>query len=221
MTFLSAYMGGLGVTLALMVLALSWGLIVAFLLTILSEIRFFIFPLLINAFTFLIRGTPLLVQLFIIYYGSGQWTWLHHTFVWKILQYPFGCAVLALGINTCAYTTVLLQGAIQAIPEGEVAVCQALGMTRWQMLCHILLPRAARMTLPAYTNEVVMMLKSTSLVSTITLMDILGVTRQYIALTFDTFGFLLLTALIYLALNLALLSLFHYFVKRWSMASIS
>ncbi len=195
------FLVGTGITLELMILALTIGLSLALILTLLSQTQRYYFKAPIDLFIFVMRGTPLLVQIFIIYYGSGQFDWLRESFVWVVLKKPFGCAVIALALNTSAYTSVLLRGAIQSIPTGEWEACQALGFSRWQMMRRIILPRAIRIALPAYSNEVVMVLKGTSLASTITLMDLMGVTRHMIAMTYETIPLFILAGVIYLVLN--------------------
>ena len=199
-TFQELFSGTL-LTLELMLFSLLIGLSLALLFTVLVEMERPILKPFINGFIFIMRGTPLLVQIFIIYYGSGQFTWLRETFLWDVLKHPFGCAVTALALNTSAYTTVLLRGAIRSIPQGEIEACYALGLSRWQMLHRIIIPRAFRIALPAYSNEVIMILKSTSLASTVTLMDLTGVTQYLIAVTYDTIPLFLMAGGIYLLLN--------------------
>lgn len=209
------YQGTL-ITLQLVVLALLIGFFLALVMTLLLETGQFYFKAIINAFIFVIRGTPLLVQIFIIYYGSGQFTWLHHTMLWDLLKHPFGCAVLALALNTSAYTTVLLRGAIHAVPAGEIEACQALGFSRWQMYHRVILPRAFRIVLPAYSNEMILVLKGTSLASTITLMDLMGVTTHWIAMTYQTIPLLILAGIIYLLLNGLIIGGFRLLERHWS-----
>lgn len=188
---------GLLITVELMLCSLIFGLFLAVILTLCSATGYFYLKKPIDVFVFCVRGTPLLVQIFIIYYGSGQWSWLHSTFVWDLLRYPFGCATLALAINTAGYTTALLTGAIQSVPLGEIEACRVLGFSRWQMLRRIVFPRAWRMALPAYSNEVIMGLKNTSLASTITLLDVMGVMRQMIANTYQVLPFFFIAAIFF------------------------
>src|SRR5262249_7460180 len=159
----------------LMLCSLMLGLILALLMTLglLSKRCYLVIP--IKLYLFFLRGTPLLVQIFLIYYGSAQFDWLKASPLWNIFQNPFLCAVLALAFNTSAYTTVLLKGAIDSVPENEVIACTALGMSKLLMFRRIILPRAIRIALPAYSNEVIMILKGTSLASTITILDLMGV----------------------------------------------
>lgn len=212
---LPAMSAGLLITLELMVCSLTVGLWLAVIMTLCSATERVYLKAPINAFVFFIRGTPLLVQIFIIYYGSGQWAWLRTTFLWDILRHPFYCATLALAINTAAYTTALLTGAIGAVPRGEMEACQVLGLSRWQMLRRIIFPRAWRMALPAYSNEVIMILKSTSLASTITLLDLMGVMRQMIARTYEVLPFFIMAGLLYLLLNTLIIGIFKYLERKY------
>lgn len=208
-------LAGLWVTIGLMVISLIIGLLLAIIFTFCIESGRLYLKTPVDALVFFIRGTPLLVQIFIIYYGSGQWVWLHGTLMWQFLKQPWGCAVIALALNTAAYTAALLVGAIRAVPEGEVEACQVLGLSKSQMLRHVILPRAWRMALPAYSNEVIMVLKSTSLVSTITILDLMGVMRQMIARTYEVLPFFLMTGILYFILNMIIISLFRILERKW------
>lgn len=211
---LPAMLGGLSITLQLMLCALVAGLLLAILFTLAHETKQVWLTAPVNALVFFVRGTPLLVQIFIIYYGSGQWAWLRGTWLWDIFRHPFGCATVALAINSAAYTTALLVGAIRAVPRGEIEACQVLGLSRGQMMRRVILPRAWRMALPAYSNEVVMILKSTSLASTITLLDLMGVMRQMIARTYEALPFFVLAGIFYLLLNAFVIAAFRLLERR-------
>ena len=206
---------GLWITVQLMLCSLAAGLLLAIIFTLCRSTGKFYLRAPIDALVFFIRGTPLLVQIFIIYYGSGQWAWLRSTFLWDILRHPFGCATVALAINTAAYTTALLSGAIRAVPRGEIEACQVLGLSKWQMLWRVILPRAWRIALPAYSNEVIMILKSTSLASTITILDLMGVMRQMIARTYEVLPFFILAAIFYLCLNAFIIAIFKFLERKY------
>jgi arginine transport system permease protein len=210
LTYFPTMLSGLVVTLELMICALIFGLLLALLFTMISATNRFYLKAPIDAFIFFIRGTPLLVQIFIIYYGSGEMDWLRETFLWDILKKPFGCATIALGLNTAAYTTALFLGAIRAVPQGEIEACKVLGLTHRQMLQRVILPRALRIALPAYSNEVIMILKSTSLASTITLLDLMGVTRHLVSLTYEVLPFFLVAGILYLIINGLIIAVFKY-----------
>jgi len=212
--YLPQLLQGTATTLLLMACALAIGIFLALIMTLCAISRHSLLRWPVNAIVFFIRGTPLLVQIFLIYYGSGQFDWLKASPLWIVLREPFACAVIALAINTASYTTVLLKGAIEAIPEGEVIACQALGMSRLLMMRYIILPRAFRIVLPAYSNEVVIVLKGTSLASTITILDLMGVTNQIIASTYATMEFLAIAGVIYLGLNALLMMGFKAVERR-------
>jgi His/Glu/Gln/Arg/opine family amino acid ABC transporter permease subunit len=157
-------------------------------------------------YMFYFRGTPLLVQIFLIYYGSGQFVpQLRALGLWDLFREPYFCAVLTLTLNTAAYTAEILRGAIRAVPFGEIEAARALGMPGSLRLRRIVLPKAFRLALPAYTNEVIFLFQATSLVSIITIMDLTGVGRVLIAETFRTFEIWIVVGLIYLALSYAIL----------------
>lgn len=154
-------------------------------------------------YVFCFRGTPLLVQLFLIYYGLGQFDWVRHGPLWPLLRQPFACAVIAFALNTAAYQAEILRGGLAAVPAGEIEAARALGMGRRAILRRILLPQAVRLALPAYGNEVVLLVKASSLASTITLMEVTGIARDIVADSFAPFEAFLDAGLIYLVLNLA------------------
>lgn len=171
----------------------------------------------VYGYIFFFRGTPLLVQIFLIYYGSGQFRpQLEALGLWVFLREPYFCAVLTLTLNTAAYTAEILRGAIQAVPHGEVEAAKALGMARWLMVRRIVLPKAFRLALPAYTNEVVFLFQATSLVSIITLMDLTGIARVLISRSFAVYEIWIFVGLLYLAISYGMLYGFRWLEHRWS-----
>lgn len=154
-----------------------------------------------TAYVFFFRGTPLLAQIFLIYYGSGQFrSALDSMGLWVFFRDPWFCALLTLTLNTAAYTSEILRGAIQSIPIGEVEAAIALGLKRFRRLRLIILPRALGLAWPAYTNEVVYQIQATSLVSIITIMDITGVARVIGSRYFTFFEAFGIAAVMYLVL---------------------
>ena len=208
-------LAGIFITLQLMLGSLVVGFIVALLFACLHHTgkKFFTVP--INVFVFFIRSTPLLVQLFLIYYGAAQFSLIRDSFLWPLLKEPFICALIGLGINSAAYTTVVLKSAMQAIPRGEIEAAKALGLSPIAILKHIILPRTFIIIWPSYTNEMVLILKATALASTITLLDIMGVTRQLIAKTYDTLTGLLVAGLLYVILTLLIVGICHWVSRRF------
>ncbi|MFM8453841.1 MAG: ABC transporter permease subunit [Gammaproteobacteria bacterium] len=163
---------------------------------------------LIEKFVFFIRGTPLLVQIFIVYYGLGQFECLQESFLWPILKEPMYCAWLGLSMNATAYATALFSGNIRNIDLGQIEASLALGMDRPQILLHILLPQAIKNSLGSYSNEIILILKSTSLASSISILELTGLTRQFISETYNAIEWFFLAGILYVILNLFFMSVF-------------
>ena len=168
------------------------------------------------AYIFFFRGTPLLVQLFLVYYGLGQFEAVRTSFLWPILREPYWCAVITMGMNTGGYIAEIMRGALQAIPAGEVEATRALGMSRATAFRRILLPRAARIALPAYGNEVILMLKGSALASTITLLELTGMSRTIIAKTYTPVEIFTAAGAIYLILSFIMVQGFRLLERRWN-----
>ena len=175
---------GATLTLELVAIAVIAGLIIAIPLGIARSSKHLAVRALPYAYIFFFRGTPLLVQLFLVYYGLAQFDAVRQSALWPYLRDPFWCAVITMTLHTAAYIAEILRGAIQAVPVGEVEAARALGMSKWKALFYIVLPRAARIGLPAYSNEVILMLKASALASTVTLLELTGMARTIIARTY-------------------------------------
>ncbi|MGL5533926.1 MAG: arginine ABC transporter permease ArtM, partial [Plesiomonas shigelloides] len=171
--YLPTLLQGLQTSLSLTACALLIGFTLAVVMTVIMAGRKGPLRWLTKGYLTLFTGTPLLIQIFLIYYGPGQFESLRNSVLWPLLSEPWFCAMLALALNSAAYSTLLFYGAVKAIPAGQWQSCSALGMTRLQTL-RILVPYALKRSLPAYSNEVVLIFKGTSLASTITIMDIMG-----------------------------------------------
>lgn len=165
-------------------------------------------------YIFFFRGTPLLLQLFLVYYGLSQFQAVRDSMFWPYLREPYWCALITMTLHTAAYIAEILRGAIQAVPPGEVEAARALGMSRRQALQYIILPRAIRIGLPAYGNEVILMLKASAVVYTVTLMDVMGVVRTINSRTYQYEMFFLIAGLIYLVITILFTQLFK-LVERW------
>lgn len=170
----------------------------------------------VKIWVFIIRGTPLLVQIFLIYYGCAQFDWLRQSDLWIAFKQPLFCAILAFSINSSAYTTEIFLGAIKAIPYGEIEAALSFGMPWLTLFRRIIAPRAMRIVLPAYTNEVIMLIKGSSLASTITLMDIMGATQLLIDQTYIVIEFYFMAGMIYLMLNAIMVWLFTRLERHWN-----
>ncbi|MET0517464.1 MAG: ABC transporter permease, partial [Burkholderiaceae bacterium] len=166
-------------------------------------------------YTYVFRGTPMLVQLFLIYYGLAQFDAVRESIAWPWLSSAWFCACLTFVLNTGAYTTEIVAGAIRALPAGEIEAAKALGMSRAVMLRRIVLPSALRRALPAYSNEAIFMLHGTSLASIVTLLDLTGAARQVNSTYYIPFEAFITAAAFYFLLTLSLVGLFHKAEARW------
>jgi octopine/nopaline transport system permease protein len=155
-------------------------------------------------YVFAFRGSPLLVQIFLIYYGLGQLRAVRLSVLWPFLRQPYWCAVLALTLNTAAYASEIIRGGLLSVPRGEVEAARACGMSRSLAFRRIVLPLAIRQALPAYGNELVLVVKATSLASIITLMEITGIAAKLISETYRVIEVFVVAGAIYLAINFAL-----------------
>lgn len=192
---------GIGLTLTLTVLSLTAG----FLLSVpLAFARAFGHPSLsfaVLSYTYVIRGTPMLVQLFLVYYGLGQIEVVRASVFWLVLRDPFWCALLTFSLNSAAHTTEILCRGLQAVPKGVIEAAAALGLKRFHIARLVTFPIAFRISLPAYGNEVVGMIKGSSLASTVTLLEITGMARQLVSVTFAPYEIFIVAGAIYLALT--------------------
>jgi octopine/nopaline transport system permease protein len=192
---------GVGLTLALTALSLMAG----FLLSVpLAFIRAFARPslsLTVLAYTYVFRGTPMLVQLFLLYYGLSQIEAVRASIFWVILRDPFWCALFTFSLNSAAHTTEILCRGLQSVPKGVVEAAAALGLKRLHIARLVTFPIAFRISLPAYGNEVVGMIKGSSLASTVTLLEITGMARQMVSATFAPYEIFIVAGAIYLALT--------------------
>lgn len=151
-------------------------------------------------FVFVFRGAPLLVLLYLIYYGFPQFDWVRQSALWPLLREPYFCAVLALSLNSAGYATEILAGAFRAVPRGELEAATAAGFSRFDRFRYVVVPHAARIVLRAYGNEIVFVIKGTSVTSLVTIIELMGAARAIYFRTYDPFTPLLAAAAIYLAL---------------------
>jgi len=195
-------MSGAPLTLQLTTLSLAAGTALALLLAgaRLSGSR--ALSALAEAYLFVFRGTPLLVQIYLIYYGLGQFRPdLQAIGIWWFFREPFWCGLLALALNTAAYTSEVIRGGVQSIPIGQIEAARACGMSRLTSLRRVIFPLALRQALLGYGNEIILMVKSTSLVSTITMMEITGMAQKLISESFRPIEILICAGVVYLAIN--------------------
>ena len=189
------------ITIELLISSLIAGLILAVILSIMriSKNKFFFYFSYI--FSNLFRGTPLLVQIFIIYYGLGQIEYLRSTIFWVFFKEPFGCAIFALSLNTAAYTSEILRSAFETVKVGYIEAGQSLGLSQKKIFYKIKIPIAIRQSLSAYGNEIILLMKGTALASTITLMDLTGVAKNIISTSFKPIEVFIVAGSIYLCLT--------------------
>ncbi|WDZ79125.1 ABC transporter permease subunit (plasmid) [Ensifer adhaerens] len=167
-----------------------------------------------SAYTFLVRGSPLLVQLFIIYYGLGQIEAVRQSFIWPVLRSPIYCAILAIGLNSAAYSAELLAGAIRQLPRGQWEAGNALGIRYRVLLSKIILPQAYRAVLPAIGNELVLVMKGSTLASAVTVMEMTGAARVFVARTYAPFETFLIAGTIYLLMGAVFGRIFRFVEVR-------
>ncbi len=212
---LGYYLEGLQNTLILVFTSLSIGLAMAIPLAVLRTSKNLFITTPIRAYVYFFRGTPLLVQMFIIYYGFGQFDAIRSSFVWVFFKEAYLCALLAFTLNTAAYTTEIIKGAIDGTPFGEVEAAKAMGMSKMLMFKRIILPSAFRRALPTYSNEVIFMLHGSSLASIITIVDITGAARIVNSTYYSPYEAFLTAAVFYMAITFSLVWLFKKLEYKW------
>lgn len=194
-------LGGLALTLQLTILSLVLGFFVAVAVALIRLSPYRPLSALAHGYVFVFRGTPLLVQIFLIYYGLSQFEAVRASVLWVFFREPFWCAILALTLNTGAYTSEIIRGGIQSVPWGQLEAARAAGMSGFLLFRRIVFPIAIRQALPAYGNEIILMVKATSLASTITLLEVTGIARSIIARTFAPVEIFIVAGAIYLLIN--------------------
>jgi len=202
---------GLNITIQLVTISLFVGFCFAIGLALLRLSNNLFLNFFAKTYVFYFRGTPLLVQIFLIYYGIAQFEFIRESFVWSFFKEPYWCAILALTLNTCAYSSEIIRGGIQSVPFGQIESAKSTGMSGLLLYRRIILPIAFRQALPAYGNEMILMVKATSLVSTITIMDITGIARLIIAKTFSPVEIFIVAGLIYLTINFIVTRLVNFY----------
>ena len=204
------------ITLKLLSASLIVGLFIGLLFAILRLNKNIFINKFAYGYSYLFRGTPLLVQIFIIYYGLGNIEYLRTTFLWVILKEPYWCAIIAFSLNTGAYTSEILRSAFQTIKPGIIEAGRSLGITSKIIFYKIQIPIAIRQSLPAYGNEIILMLKGTSLASTVTLMDLTGVAKYIISTTFKPIEIFIVAGGIYLFMTFVVHNVIKFLEKKYS-----
>ncbi len=206
---------GVWITVQLTVLALAFGFLIALPAGLARAARVPGVERAVGAYVYLFRGTPLLVQTFLIYYGLAQFDWVRESWAWVFLREPWWCALIAFSLNSGAYMTEIVRGAVETTPRGELEAAKALGLSPMQVTGLVLLPSALRRALPQFGNEVVFMLHGTVVASVITLQDILGAGRTLNAKFYLAYEGLLTAAALYMALTLVIVLGFRGLERRY------
>jgi len=201
-------LAGVPLTLELTCLSVGLGAVLAFVLALMRISRWMVLDLPARCYAFVFRGSPLLVQIFIIYFGLSQFQAVRSSFLWAFLRQPFWCAVLAMTLNTAAYGSEIIRGGLLSVHAGQIEAARACGMSPLVLYRRVVLPQALRQMLPAYSNEVILMLKDTSLGSVITLMEVTGVAAKLISASYRSVEVFVCAGAFYLALNFLITRLF-------------
>jgi octopine/nopaline transport system permease protein len=204
-------MSGVPTTLMLVASSLALGIVLA---VVLAQMRLSGNVILNNiayAYVYVFRSTPLLVQIFLIYYGSGQFREaLQDVGLWSLFREAWFCAIAALTMNTGAYTSEIIRGGIQSVPFGQIEAGRAVGMSTFTLFRRIVFPVAIRQALPAYGNEIILMVKSSSLASTITILEITGIAKKIIAANFAPVEIFIIAGGFYLLMNFVVTRVIHF-----------
>lgn len=213
---IAALISGIPLTLQLAFFSIAAGAVLAVLLALMRLSDNAAFDGIARAYVFVFRGTPLLVQIFLIYYGLGQFPAIRESFAWPFLRQPYWCALLALTLNTAAYSSEIIRGGILSVPFGQIEAARACGMSRRLIFRRIIVPQGLLVALPAYGNEIILMTRSTALASVITLMEVTGIASKIIAETFRAVEVFSCAGAIYLAINFAISRLVALLERRLS-----
>ncbi len=209
------FAAGVWMTLQLTLLALLIGFCIALPAGLARARRQRFWSPLLQGYVYLFRGTPLLVQTYLIYYGLSQFAFVRESWAWLVLRDPWWCALIAFSLNSGAYATEIIRGAVETTPKGEAEAAMALGLSPRQRDFLVLIPSALRRALPQYGNEVVFMLHGSAVASVITLQDILGVGRTLNARFYLAYEGILTAALLYMAITFVLVGLFRMLERRY------
>ncbi|MDC3015127.1 ABC transporter permease subunit [bacterium] len=209
-------LSGLDNTILLLIISLPLGFVLALLFALGRVSKITLLSRTIASYIFVIRGTPLLVQIYLIYFGLGSVKFIRESFLWYALKEPFWCGVIALTINTVAYGAEIFRGGIQSIEKSQVESGLSLGFGKFLLLRKIILPIAIRKVLPSYGNELILMVKATSLVSLTTYMEMTGIARKIMAKTFAPVEAFIAAGILYLFLNFLMVQFVKYLEWKYN-----
>ena len=203
-------------TIELTLLSLFFGIFVGVFFAVLRTSNSKVLYFISYYYSYIFRGTPLLVQIFIIYFGLAQVEWIRESILWVFLKEPYSCAILAFTLNTGAYSSEIFRSAFETINKGIVEAGKGLGLNKINIFFKIKLPIAIRQSLPAYGNEMILMLKGTSLASTVTLLDLTGVAKHIISTTFRPVEVFIIAGSIYLLMTFIIHNLIKFLEKKYN-----
>ena len=209
-------LSGFGTTLYLLIFSGFLGLLLAIVLLLMRISGKFYLDFPAQIYIYIFRGTPILVQIFIIYYGLPQFEYIQDSMFWIILREPTGCAILALTLNTGAYVSEILRGGVLAVNRGLIEAGSALGMNARHRFIYITTPIAIRIALPSYSNDVVSLMKSTALASTITITDMTGIARTIVSKTYAPYEIFVSLAIVYMICTFIIQKIFGFIENKMS-----
>ena len=209
-------LNGLDQTLLLLLVSLPIGFFLSLIFALGRVSKNKLLSKLIEYYIFVIRGTPLLVQIYLIYFGLGSVKAIRESFLWILLKDPFWCGVLALTINTVAYGSEIFRGGIQAVSQGQIESGKSLGFSKIGLLRKIIFPIALRQVLPTYGNELILMVKATSLVSLTTYMEMTGIARRIMSVTWAPVEAFIAAGILYLFLNFLMVQFIKYLEWKYN-----
>jgi octopine/nopaline transport system permease protein len=213
---LSQLLAGVPLLLKLASISIAAGAVLALCLALMRLSGSRVLSAIAQAYVFVFRGTPLLVQIFLIYYGLGQFPEVRQSFAWPLLREPYWCALLAFTLNTGAYSSEIIRGGILSVPFGQIEAARACGMPRSLIFRRIIAPQGLRVVLPAYGNELILMTRSTALASVITLMEVTGIASTIISETFRAVEVFICAGAIYLFINFVISRAIALLERRFS-----
>ena len=211
---------GIPLTLQVVIIATILGFIMAILVALMRISGRGILSIPAYYFVYVIRGTPLLLQLYFVYYGLGQFSFIRESFLWPILREPYWCGIITLTISTGAYSSEIIRGGIMSVSKGYLEASNALGMSKFMTFMKVTLPITFRQALPAYGNELILMVKASSLISIITLMEITGIARTIISKTYAPVEIFLVAGSIYLFINFLIVMSVNFAENRLGVKNI-
>ena len=209
-------LGALDQTLLLLLISLPIGFVISLIFALFRVSKYKLLSKPVAAYIFIIRGTPLLVQIYLIYFGLGSVKSIRESFLWIVLKEPFWCGVIALTINTVAYGSEIFRGGIQSVSRGQIESGKSLGFSIFELYRRIIFPIALRKVLPSYGNELILMVKATSLVSLTTYMEMTGIARKLMAKTFAPVEAFVAAGILYLFLNFLMIQLVKYLEWKYN-----